>query len=94
MTVEIGGDTTGLDKALKSVNSTIKTIQTLIYFSFLIRYSNVYTGTNRLWFVSAAHMSIERFFAHNAQKRSGCECVEHCGRAKARSNACFNHICL
>ena len=28
ITVEIGGDTTGLDKALKSVNSTIKTTQT------------------------------------------------------------------
>ena len=25
ITVEIGGDTTGLDKALKGVNSTIKT---------------------------------------------------------------------
>ena len=44
--VEIGGDTTDLDKALKSVNSTIKTIQTLIYFSFLIRYLIVYTGIN------------------------------------------------
>ena len=28
ITVEIGGDTTGLDKALKSVNSTIKSTQT------------------------------------------------------------------
>ena len=28
ITVEIGGDTTGLDKALKSVNSTIRTTQT------------------------------------------------------------------
>lgn len=27
ITVEIGGDTTGLEKALKSVNSTIKTTQ-------------------------------------------------------------------
>ncbi len=27
ITVEIGGDTTGLDKALKSVNSSIKTTQ-------------------------------------------------------------------
>ena len=27
ITVEIGGDTTGLDKALKGVNSTIKTTQ-------------------------------------------------------------------
>lgn len=44
--VEIGGDTTDLDKALKSVNSTIKTIQTLIYFSVLIRYLIVYTGIN------------------------------------------------
>ena len=25
---------------------------------------------------------------------AGCECVEHCGSARARSNACFNHICL
>ena len=28
ITVEIGGDTTGLDKALKGVNSTIKSTQT------------------------------------------------------------------
>lgn len=28
ITVEIGGDTTGLDKALKGVNSTIRTTQT------------------------------------------------------------------
>lgn len=28
ITVEIGGDTTGLDKALKSVNSSIRTTQT------------------------------------------------------------------
>lgn len=27
ITVEIGGDTTGLDKALKAVNSTIKSTQ-------------------------------------------------------------------
>ena len=27
ITVEIGGDTTGLDKALKSVNTTIKNTQ-------------------------------------------------------------------
>ena len=27
ITVEIGGDTTGLDKALKSVNTTIRTTQ-------------------------------------------------------------------
>ena len=28
ITVEIGGDTTGLDKALKGVNTTIRTTQT------------------------------------------------------------------
>ena len=28
ITVEIGGDTTGLEKALKSVNTTIKSTQT------------------------------------------------------------------
>ena len=28
------------------------------------------------------------------KKDRECECVEHCGSAKARSNACFNHICL
>lgn len=30
ITVEIGGDCTALDKALKGVNSTIKTIKVLI----------------------------------------------------------------
>ena len=30
ITVEIGGDTTGLDKALKGVNSTIRTTQTAL----------------------------------------------------------------
>ena len=30
ITVEIGGDTTGLDKALKGVNSTIRTTQTTL----------------------------------------------------------------
>ena len=30
ITVEIGGDTTGLDKALKSVNSSIKTTQSAL----------------------------------------------------------------
>ena len=30
ITVEIGGDTTGLDKALKSVNSTIKNTQSAL----------------------------------------------------------------
>lgn len=33
ITVENGGDTTGLDKALKGVNSTIKTTQTLYLIS-------------------------------------------------------------
>ena len=38
-------------------------------------------------FSERPHMSIEKFFAQNAQKRSGCEWVERCvsaGRAKQR----------
>ena len=30
----------------------------------------------------------------SGRRGAGCECVEHCGSAKARSNACFNHTCL
>ena len=39
---------------------------------------------NRLRFVSAAHMSMSRFFAQNAQKRSG---MRMCGALRERQSA-------
>ena len=46
-------------------------------------------------FSERPHMSTEqRKGAGRACSGAGCECVEHCASAKARSNACFNHKCL
>ena len=53
ITVEIGGDTTGLDKALKGVNSTIKSMQSqlrdvnrLLILTSVKKYSIMLTWEN------------------------------------------------
>ncbi len=56
--------------------------------------------TNRLRFVSAAHYEqctasqsiIATQGRQSGRRGAGCECVEHCGSALARSNAGFNHL--